>query len=252
MDSARNDASNNTGAMEAGFAPQPFPGWPFPHRPFPPDPQPTPAPPAFQAAHYTARLESIQILNTRSRHEDSDKASVTVAVNNNQPVTVTKDLGDLNNGTYQVGLQVPNVSITAPTDKFAFNYLVVNSGHADWEKTNATLHQIGGQLASAGAKAATTAAGTLIGASIGGLVMPVIGSILGAAAGWLVDQVTSLLTANCDGPVALEQVGLTGEQLWVNTLHGAFRHTTYHPGIDSNAGCGSNSIYLATWSISRS
>lgn len=216
-----------------------------------PRPAPTPAPPPFRAAHYTASLDSIEILNTRSRHEDSDKCSVSVGINNENPVTVTKDLGDLNNGVFQVGLHVGPSAINAPTDKFAFNYLVLNSGHQDWETTNKTLTQIGNTLASAGAKAATTAAGTLIGASVGGVVLPVIGSILGAAAGWLVGELTGLLTADCDGPVAVEQVALTGEQLWTNTQHGSFTHSTYHPGIDSAHGCGSNSIYIAHWSISR-
>ena len=178
--------------------------------------------------------------------------SVSVAVGGGQAQTVTKDLGDVDNGTIAVNLHAPTLSVSQPHEVFAFNYLVVNSGHEDWATTNAILHKTGGALASAGAKAATTALGTVIGAEIGGVVMPVIGTILGAAAGWLIDQVTTLLTANCDGPVAAEQLTVTGDQLWTNTQHGAWQHSTYHPGVDSAAGCGSNSIYIAHWSIRRS
>jgi hypothetical protein len=83
--------------------------------------------------------------------------------------------------------------------------------------------------------------------------VPVIGTALGAIAGWLVGEVTGLLTANCDGPVAAEQPAFKGLELW-NRTHApgnAFTHTTYHPGIDSAHGCGSNSQYSVTWSIMR-
>lgn len=228
---------------------------PLPRPPYPgpiPKPTPPPPPPPFQAARYTASLDSIQIINTRSRDDDSDKVSVSVATAGGDPQTVTKDLGDVDNGTIAVNLHAATLSVSEPHQVFAFNYLVLNSGHEDWEKTNAVLHQTGSALASAGAKAATTALGTVIGAEVGGVVLPVIGSILGAAAGWIIDSVVGLLTANCDGPVAAEQVTVTGDQLWANTQHGTWSHSTYHPGVDSSAGCGSNSIYIANWSIRRS
>lgn len=214
-------------------------------------PQTTTVPP-FQPAHYTATLESVTITNTRSRDEDSDKLSASVAVGSGKPVTLTKDLGDVDNGTHAVHLRLPTVLVSDPHTGFAFNYLVLNSGHKSWEETNAVLKKVGDGLASAGAKAATSAVGAAIGATAGGVVLPVIGSLLGAAAGWLVGEVTGLLTADCDGPVAAEQVGVTGQQLWANTQSGVWRHTTYHPGTDSACGCGSNSIYLTTWSIARS
>ena len=83
--------------------------------------------------------------------------------------------------------------------------------------------------------------------------MPVVGTILGAAAGWLVGHLVDMLTANCDGPVAAEQPAFTGIDLWNRTQTSSrlITHTTFHPGIDSSTGCGSNSEYLVTWSIRR-
>jgi hypothetical protein len=221
-----------------GPVPAPHPG-PLP---------PPPPPPPFQAASYTAELVSFQILNTRSRHEDTVRLSATLALDDGTPQTQTRDMGDLNNGTYPVGLRFGPVRVSQPTTKFVFNYLIVNSGHDSWTTVNGVLTQVGQTLAKQAATAGATAVGTLIGTEFA----PGIGTLLGAFAGWLVGELTGLLTADCDGAVAAEQVVKTGNELWLATQHGAYAHTTYHPGTDSPAGCGSNSIYLATWSITRS
>lgn len=131
------------------------------------------------------------------------------------------------------------------------NYTIVNSGHQSWDDVNKILTSSGSYLATLGAKAATAAIGAAVGAELGTDVVPIIGTALGAIAGWLVGELTGLLTANCDRPVAAEQAAFKGSQLWADTARGAYTHTTSHPGIDSNSGCGSNSIYTATWSISR-
>ena len=63
-----------------------------------------------------------------------------------------------------------------------------------------------------------------------------------------------LITADCDGPVAAEQAAYKGIDLWhqTQTSSRSFTHSTYHPGLDSAAGCGSNSQYSVTWRITRS
>jgi hypothetical protein len=225
--------------------------FPIPHPPFPRPVPPPPIPP-FQPASYTFRLVSMQVLNTRSAHLDSDKASLTVAVGpDGTPTTVIKNLGDVNNGTYPIGLSIGPISISDPNIGVAMNYLILNSGHQSWQDVNKILTGAGSALASAGAKAATSAVGAAVGAEIGSDLMPVVGTVLGLLAGWLVGELTGLLTADCDGPVAVEQPAFKGSQLWANTARGPYTHTTYHPGIDSAHGCGSNSIYTTTWTISR-
>ena len=210
-------------------------------------------PAAAQTGFYTFTLVNLQIFNTRARHNDSlYKASLSVAVGNGAAQTVVKDLGDLNNGVHPINLSLGPLEVSDSNVGVAFNYLIVNSGHNDSGTVNQVLTKAGNALATAGAKAATSAIGSAVGASIGGVVMPVVGTILGAAAGWLVGEVTSLLDANCDGPVAVEQPTFKGVDLWNQTQSHPLTHTTFHPGIDSNNGCGSNSQYNVTWSIRRS
>ena len=112
-------------------------------------------------------LESVTITTTRSRDADSDVVSASVALGSDPAVTLVKDIGDVDNGTYAVHLQLPTVFVADPKAGFAFNYLVLNSGHKSWEETNAVLKKVGDGLASAGAKAAASA----VGAAIAGLII---------------------------------------------------------------------------------
>jgi hypothetical protein len=212
-------------------------------------------------ALYRFSLDSFEIRNTRSRHEDTDYVAFTVMVGNGPPQTLQKAMGNLNNGTFSVGLPIGPVPIAA-YQPAVVNYLILNSGHQSQADIEATLTKVANSLAGAGAQAAASAigagVGTLVGASIGGVVVPIIGSALGALAGWLVGEVTGVLFANCDGPVAAQQVPFTGTDLWRKTSAGGdaqpvvFRTSTDNPGIDSPVGCGSNSDYVVNWSVARS
>ena len=72
-------------------------------------------------------------------------------------------MGDLNDGTYPVGLNVP-VHIGDPMDVLVVNHLTVNAGHKDWATVDGVLTQAGTQLASAGVKAAASAIASGVGA----------------------------------------------------------------------------------------
>ncbi len=171
-----------------------------------------------------------------------------------QPQTLTKSMGNVNNGTHPVNLSFSPIAIDLD-DTVVFNYLILNNGHSSQQTVDNALTQAGTSLAKAGAQAAATAIGSgvgaLVGASVGSAVVPLIGTALGALAGWLVSELTGIIFANCDGPVAAEQATFTGWQLHTATLGGAvLRRTTTHPGTDSATGCGSNSVYKVTWSVS--
>ncbi len=178
---------------------------------------------------------------------DTDYVSFTLKVGNDQPLTWTKSMGDLSGGTYPVNLSFGPVPV-ASNEAVIMNYMIVNSGHQDPSFIEKTLESTGSQLA--------TKAGTEVGTDVGNIILPgigsLIGSALGAIAGWLVDQISSLLTANCDGPVAAEQDGFRSSDLWSYTASGGiFRHSTTHPGTDSPSGCGENSLYIVNWHIVR-
>lgn len=197
--------------------------------------------------NFTFTLDSFRITDTRSRHEDTDYVSFTLLVQPNggpaaTPQTLTKSMGDLNNGTYQVDLTFPNVKV-GPDDTVVVNYLIVNSGHTSESSIYSLLDSTGAKLASAGASAA---AGALSGSAIPGL-----GTAIGALAGWLAGELTGILDANCDGPVAAEQNTFTYSDLLQRTTNGNFAETTQHPGTNSATGCGGNSMYYVSWHIQK-
>lgn len=217
------------------------------------------SPPPFQPASYTFTIYSINIRNTRSRGNDSLKGQVSGAVGAEPPQSNAMDLGDHGTGNVNVDLHVGPLLVSDPNIGVVFNYILANTGQ-DTATFNAGVIKTGQALAAAGAAAATAAIGAAIGATLGSGVMPVIGTILGAAAGWVVSQLGGLFFANCDGPVAVEQPAFKGLDLWNVTNHTDlfgqphpfYSQTTSHPGLDSPAGCGSNSVYDVTWQIQRS
>ena len=194
----------------------------------------------------TFSLDSFRITDTRSRHEDTDYVSFTLLVRDangkGTPQTLKKSMGNLNNGTFNVGLSFPNVVV--PTNgSVVFNYLIVNSGHKNESEVYTLLENAGGALANKGLVAGGTALGTAI--------LPGLGSILGALGGWLAGEIKNILAANCDGAVAAEQVTLHYSDLISRTAAGTNSVTTKHPGTDSATGCGGNSMYYVTWHIAR-
>ncbi len=200
--------------------------------------------PEVQTATFS--LDSFRITNTRARHEDTDTVSVTLLVRdasgNGTPQTLTKSMGNVNNGTFNVGLVFPNV-VVPPDGTVVFNYLIVNSGHSSESTIDSILETVGGSLA----QKALTAGGT----GIGSAILPGLGTILGALAGWLAGEISSIIKANCDGPVAAEKVTLSYSDLMAKTANGPDTATTAHPGVKSDTGCGSNSMYYVNWHIAR-
>lgn len=197
--------------------------------------------------NFTFTLDSFQITDTRSRHEDTDFVTFTLLVQPSSgpavaPQTLNKSMGDVNNGTHAVNLSFPNVKVN-PGDTVVINYLIVNSGHSSESSIYSTLDSTAGKLATAGGSAA---AGALIGSAI-----PGFGTLIGALAGWLAGELTGVLDANCDGPVAAEQNSFTYDELLQKTANGNYSETTKHPGTDSATGCGSNSMYYVSWHIEK-
>lgn len=152
----------------------------------------------------------------------------------------------------------------------ACNYIIMNNGHDAQatvigllEKAGTALGQKGVQVvmtavngllgAGAGAAAAGAAsatAGAATGATIGSTVLPIIGSIIGAVAGWLLSSAFSVIFADCDGLVASEQPSQDINQVWLYCNGGAsFTQKTNHPGLESPHGCGHDSNYNVTWSV---
>jgi hypothetical protein len=125
-----------------------------------------------------------------------------------------------------------------------FNYLVVNAGHATWEQVNDSLQNAGDNMARAVLGDAAADMGFAP-------VQPIVGSIVTPAAGLLIHGIEQLWIADCDGLVAAEVAVFNGSQLWGMAGQDPYTHSTFHPGLDSPTGCGSNSRYWASWKIER-
>jgi len=154
-------------------------------------------------------------------------------------------MGNLNNGTYKVNLSIANVNVSA-AQPVAFSYSILNSGY-NQDTVEEVLQKVCSAAASKGASAAAAGGG----AAIGGPVGSVIGAVGTAAAGWVLGKLEGIIFADCDGSVAAGDHLFTGAQLAQQTAGGKIITVTDdNKGSNSPDGCGSNSRYYATWSIS--
>ncbi len=174
---------------------------------------PAPAPPAFRAAFYKFRLESMHIDNTRSLNNDTDHAGFGLMVGGTAVGggPQTKFLGDVNNGDHDIGLEF-GVAISSANEVIKFNYTIVNTGGNPSAVAQTIINGLKGLIVGALTLGAFWTA-------VLAAIIPFLQQILGGA---------------CDGVVAADQFQFTGN----------------YPGTDSAIGCGSNSEYTVTWSIS--
>ena len=152
-------------------------------------------------------------------------------------------MGDLNNGDYNVGLAFEDILIADPATPVIFNYQIVNNGHASQADLDKALTSGAAQLAAKGA------------AALGDELVPGTGSIWGMAASAAVQWLGGILFADCDGPVAIDQVAVRtdaiDQAIEKANAGGTYSDTRFYPGTDSPAGCGSNSQYTVTWSVTH-
>ena len=96
--------------------------------------------------HYSFELISFDITNTRSRHDDTDYTSFHLAVKNkNGGIRTYKQVkfnGNLNNGTYPIGLSFHDIAVESD-EHIVMNYLIVNNGHEKGDSVAAELEKAG-------------------------------------------------------------------------------------------------------------
>ncbi len=209
---------------------------------------------------YRFSVDLVHVTTTRSLDADTDAAQASVGAGNWPTQTKTQWIGDIGGITNPKESQTNLLNFEPVTvelcEATVFNYLVLNNGHADQKAIDAALVKAGESLTSDSvtsiSKDLGAGIGAILGVEIAGTILaPVIGSLLGSLVGWLLDQLGGIVFANCDGLVAAEQLALTGQDLHLKTASGPLTTTTTHPGTDSSTGCGDNSQYEVTWTISR-
>lgn len=208
---------------------------------------------------YRFAVENVRVSTPRSLYKDTDTAQCSVTPGNWPTQTVTQALPDLGVPTpeeAQTNLLYFQPVAVELCEEVIFNYQVVNKGNPDPNVVDAALNKAGKSLAQQAIKSIAKELGqgitVITSIQIGSLSsVPVIGSILGLVEQWLISQLEGIIFANCDGIVAVEQLVISGRDLHLRTAHGPYRVTTTHPGTNSATGCGENSKYEVTWSISR-
>ncbi|MGX4641548.1 hypothetical protein [Massilia sp. SYSU DXS3249] len=187
---------------------------------------------------YYFAVRNVRIDNTRSLDEDANYFLSSVTVGDRSFPPFFASMGDVREGDYDVGAIIGPLPIEDDGVKISFNYQIVNAGHSDPSAVQKGMVEIADQLAK---KLWETAAAT--------------GNLWAAGAAAVITLTTKvllpLLTADCDGMVALDQLSLTGAQLLARTKSG-WSETRHYPGTDTPAGCGSNSDYKVSFDVYRS
>jgi hypothetical protein len=184
-----------------------------------------------EAINYVFRLDKFHIDNTRAVHEDTDVVGLALKVGDQMFGPLIKRMGDVNNGDHGVGLQFGPIPIPSTGIPILFNYQILNSGHKDQAEIDNLLNQGADYLT----KSATAS-----------------GSPIEIAGAWIAKFFISWLTVDCDGPVAIDQIALSGATLDELTLGAStYSDTRRYNRYKSQDGCGSSSDYKVTWSIIR-
>ena len=194
---------------------------------------------------YKFRLESFRITDTRSLHNDTDFVSAALHVGTNPTMSLpTKSMGDVNNGTFNLGMEFANVSVP-DTTVVTFTYSIVNTGFAKND-----IEQAAQKAVATAASKAAAAASTALGGVLGGPLGSGIAIVGNKSAAWAINKLESFIFANCDGTVAAGDHSFTGAQLAHLTSGGkVITVTDENNGTVSPHGCGGNSHYFVTWSI---
>jgi hypothetical protein len=212
------------------------------HIPVPPKPQPPAPGPRFA----TFTMDNFGISNTRSLHNDTDFVYMSVTVGANPSIFVQKSMGDVNNGTHNVGLSI-DVDIPDDDTIVVFNYLILNNGHGGNDAKAKAAQAALSTIAKAVIAHKAISGAVLVGAvlvPVFGAAVAAIGAVMGAIEAGLI------LFADCDGPVAHEQLSFSCKDLISRTGSGQqISQNTHHPGVDSPTGCGSNSSYTTACTI---
>ena len=182
---------------------------------------------------FVISLDRFRINNTRSPSQDTDVVTFTAKVGDLLYPVQVKRMGDVTNADHSVGLEIGPI-IATPHAPVSFGYAIVNSGY-DSSNENATRQALN--------KLSDAAAAICTGIFGGGNVW----DQLNKDTQWL----NGLIFGHCDGPVAGDGIFVAVDILDSWTVNGGHSETRSYPGSPSNVGCGSNSQYTVTWSVTR-
>lgn len=206
---------------------------------------------ASPPASYNIRLSGVNVLKTRARGKDTVYAQFSVLKNGALIKTVQwdgtcSDQSCVPNRDFTEGLHVFGLAVSAETgrvtdtDRITWRFQIVNAGHAPSD-------QYYSKAASAVSEASCHSDPNNHNDNTGWL----------CAASKLLQALVPWFTADCDGPLAADEVTKTGAELFAMTQGHQDRGlpsgvwSKVYKGVDSPAGCGGNSVYSADVWIDR-
>jgi hypothetical protein len=211
-------------------------------------------------AIYTFKLEKFRIDNTRSRHDDTDKVFFGIQVGARQFPAQSYFAGNLNNGEYPVPLEFDSVFVSNAATPVVISYQIYNGDMTkvaiDFSKLNIDLGEQAVEFVKQKVEQGDPGDYTDFSSHAPqGPSQDNINFVDGTWLGFLeFVSLGSFLFPDCDGFVAVGTLGKP-KNSWDALIDSAggdtLRSSIRYPGTDSPAGCGSNSDYTVTWSLTR-
>lgn len=208
---------------------------------------------------YLFSADRVQVVESRSTDEDTDAAVASIGAGNWPIQTATQYIGDIGGFATPQGQQLDSLSFAPVTvelcEASVFTYLIVNAGHVDAKAVDDALVKAAGSITADSVTSVSKAIGAGVGAIIAiefigtTIIAPVVGSLLGSLIDYLLGKLGQVVFVDCDGVVAAELVALSGRDLYL-AARDEPTVTTTHPGTHSPTGCGPDSIYEVTRTIS--
>ena len=197
----------------------------------------------------TFTLDNFGITQTRSKHNDTDNVYISATVGANPTVVNWRPIGDVNNGTHQVGL---SVEADIPNDDtiVVLIYGIVNNGHANNDAVEKSVTTAFSTLAKAVVNNKEATAEISIATVAGLAVIPFVGSFVAGLSMLVIEAagIGAILFPDCDGTVASGALRFTASELIRRTGSGhKITDTVEHHGTTSPDFCNhSNSQYVTT------
>ena len=184
--------------------------------------------------YFSFSILSVNIQNTRSKHLDTDYLAFTLKLGQLDAQTQVIFLGNLDSGVHTRGHNERYIWFDSYEVSMYDSLMFVDAGSTTMAEAQTALGQAGAAWAAGQGPSSTN----LVGALQGGQT-------------WFTDQLQNILNPHsCDGMVAAEQDNFRLGDLDKLIAQGTFIQQTHHPGVRSPSGCGPNSQYTVTWSIS--
>jgi hypothetical protein len=201
---------------------------------------------------YTFTVDEFSVFNTRSKINDTLWLGYSAFVDDDLVAQHSFHVGDFDNGTYDTASHDPSsppglvrVVMNNPTSKVTFIFQLLNSNNVPPDIMSGQLTATANQLA--GQSPGLAGAGSLAGDVLGG------GNIWVALAKEAFAIFYSWLTADCDGPVAVDRISGPRYVIdaWTDTPTRSVNLTRGYPSSPPPFGCNTSS-YGVTWSLRHS